>query len=155
VELLAAPSLFLEQAYDIALDQPYRTRVLKFIVKQDCIEIENYLVKEEQRFCGGARNPKLLASLTLEDLELTCGCNMIVTWTGKSFRGVVEPGKSCRVNWRGQETYLDNEFEIDGETLLSLDRGRDLETDERVWGSIAGPFHFQRQQSFAAEVCLA
>jgi len=36
--------------------------------------------------------------------------------------------------------------------LSSLDRGRDLETDEHLWGSIAGPFHFLRRVSFAAEV---
>jgi hypothetical protein len=58
------------------------------------------------------------------------------------------------VTWKGQETYLDNEFEISDTQLLSLDRGRDLETNERVWGSIAGPFNFTRIVSFADEVPL-
>ena len=51
-------------------------------------------------------------------------------------------------------SYLDNEFEVldQGATLISLDRGRDLETDERIWGSIAGPFHFKRVQNFASEI---
>ncbi|MEM7595758.1 MAG: CpcT/CpeT family chromophore lyase, partial [Cyanobacteria bacterium P01_A01_bin.83] len=30
--------------------------------------------------------------------------------------------------------------------------GRDPETDELVWGSVAGPFEFFPTQSFAAEV---
>jgi hypothetical protein len=36
--------------------------------------------------------------------------------------------------------------------LISLDRGYDPETNERVWGSVAGAFHFVRWQSFADEV---
>ena len=80
------------------------------------------------------------------------GCNMIVEWTGKTFKGRVEPGKACVVVRNEKTTYLDNEFEIDAENFFSLDRGRDVETDERVWGSVAGPFHFVRKQSFASEV---
>ncbi|MBC7824146.1 MAG: chorismate-binding protein, partial [Candidatus Parcubacteria bacterium] len=77
---------------------------------------------------------------------------MIVEWTGQSFKGRVEPGKACIVVRKGQTTYLDSEFEIDDQRLLSLDRGRDPETDEMVWGSVAGPFHFVRRASFADEV---
>ncbi len=39
--------------------------------------------------------------------------------------------------------------------FLSLDRGRDLESGERLWGSIAGPFHFVRWGNFADEVKLS
>lgn len=77
---------------------------------------------------------------------------MIVEWTGQSFKGQVEPGKACMVTRKGKETYLDSEFEIDGERFTSLDRGRDPETDEHVWGSVAGPFDFVRWASFADEV---
>ena len=83
-----------------------------------------------------------------------CGCGMDVTWTGTGFKGVVEPGKKCLIDRNGKTSYLDNEFEIldDGARLISLDRGRDPETDERLWGAIAGPFEFKRLQSFAAEL---
>ena len=69
-----------------------------------------------------------------------------------SFQGVIKPGKNCLVTRNGNETYLDNSFEIDDQKLISLDRGYDPITDELVWGSVAGPFHFQRRQSFADEV---
>jgi hypothetical protein len=49
-------------------------------------------------------------------------------------------------------TYLDSSFEINAEIFTSLDRGRDPETDEHLWGSIAGPFEFVRWASFADEV---
>jgi hypothetical protein len=49
-------------------------------------------------------------------------------------------------------TYLDNSFEISEQGLISVDRGLDPETDQLVWGSIAGPFEFVRRASFAEEV---
>jgi len=152
LELLSGVSLFLEQAYDFALNQPYRLRVMKLINAEDRIVIEHYTVKEEQKFYGASRDPERLKTLTADQLEKMPGSNMIVEWTGNSFKGRIEPGKGCIVVRNGKNTYLDNEFEIDAEKFFSLDRGRDLETDEHVWGSIAGPFHFVRWQNFADEV---
>lgn len=152
LELLSGVSLFLEQAYDYMLSQPYRMRVMKLIEAENHIVIEHYNLKEEQKFYGASRNLELLKSLSVEHLAKMPGCNMIVEWTGNSFKGRVEPGKGCIVVRNGKNTYLDNEFEIDTEKFLSLDRGRDMETDERLWGSIAGPFHFVRWSNFADEV---
>ncbi|PSO51258.1 MAG: chorismate-binding protein [Cyanobacteria bacterium SW_9_44_58] len=152
VELLSGISLFVEQAYDYMLHNPYRVRVLKLIQADDHIEIENYKLKESQPFFGASREPKRLLELSVDNLEKLPGCNMIVHWTGNSFKGEVEPGKACKVVRNGKETYLDSSFEIDNEKFISLDRGRDPETDERVWGSVAGAFHFVRWASFADEV---
>ncbi|MFM2429465.1 MAG: hypothetical protein RLZZ511_678 [Cyanobacteriota bacterium] len=149
--------IFLEQAYDFAIDQPYRIRVLQFIEEDGLIRVPHYRLKDEAAFKGSARDRAKLATLTLADLEPMCGCGMDVEWTGSGFKGRVEPGKQCLVDRKGQMTYLDNEFEVldQGKTLMSLDRGRDLETDERIWGSIAGPFHFTRVQDFGTEVPAA
>ncbi|HIK42355.1 chorismate-binding protein [Thermoleptolyngbya sichuanensis A183] len=152
VELLSGISLFVEQAYDYALNDPYRLRVLKLVNAGDHIEIENYTVKDETEFYGASRDLTQLSKLTGDRLEKLPGCNMIVEWTGHSFRGKVEPGKGCMVTRRGKETYLDSEFEIDDQIFISLDRGRDPETDEHIWGSVAGPFHFVRWASFADEI---
>jgi hypothetical protein len=152
VSLLDGVSLFVEQAYDYNLKDPYRVRVLKLIAAGDHIAIENYTVKDEQQYYGASRNLELLQRLKVEDLEKLPGCNMIVKWTGNSFEGQVEPGKACMVVRKGKTTYLDSTFEIDGEKFISRDRGRDPETDEHVWGSFGGPFHFVRWASFADEV---
>ncbi|GAA6619340.1 chromophore lyase CpcT/CpeT [Scytonema sp. NUACC26] len=154
LSLLSGVSFFVEQAYDYLLNDPYRLRVLKLIQAGDHIEIENYSVKEEQKFYGASRNLERLKTLTADDLEKLPGCNMIVEWTGKGFQGKVEPGKSCFVYRKGQKTYLDSDFEIDEHQFISRDRGRDPETDEHVWGSVAGPFYFVRWASFADEVKL-
>ncbi|MBR8839069.1 MAG: chromophore lyase CpcT/CpeT [Stigonema ocellatum SAG 48.90 = DSM 106950] len=152
LELLSGVSLYLEQAYDYALNDPYRVRVLKLINVGDHIEIENYSLKEEQQFYGASRDTQRLKALTNDQLEKLPGCTFIVEWTGHSFKGKVEPGKGCIVFRKGQKTYLDSEFEIDAEKFISHDRGRNPETDEHIWGAIAGPFHFVRWASFADEV---
>jgi len=152
LELLSGVSLYLEQAYDYALNDPYRVRVLKLLNAGDHIEIENYSVKEEQQFYGASRDIQRLKALTADQLEKLPGCSFIVEWTGHSFKGKVEPGKGCTVLRKGQKTYLDSEFEIDQEKFISHDRGRDPQTDEHIWGAIAGPFHFVRWGSFADEV---
>jgi hypothetical protein len=152
LDLLSGVSFFVEQAYDYMLNDPYRLRVLKLLVQGDRIEIENYTVQDEQDFYGASRDLKRLQQLSLDRLEKLPGCNMIVDWTGHSFKGHVEPGKACMVVRKGKTTYLDSEFEIDEKRFISLDRGRDPETDEHIWGSVAGPFEFVRVASFADEV---
>jgi hypothetical protein len=152
LEQLSGNCLFLEQAYDFMLDRPYRTRVLKFIVVDDRIILENYNLKEAEKFAGGSRNLEILKTVTDADLEKMPGCDMFVDWTGHSFRGTIQPGKNCIVVRNNKTTYLDNSFEVDANKLTSLDRGFDPETDELVWGSIAGDFLFDRWASFASEV---
>ena len=150
-ELMPGLCLYLEQAYDYMLQNPYRARVLHLMPQQDHILLENYTLRDGEKFLGGARNPERLKELTLADLEKMVGCNMIVEWTGRSFIGRVESGKACIVVRNGKTTYLDNQFEIDPDRLVSYDRGRDPVTDELVWGSIAGPFEFVRWDSFEVE----
>jgi len=152
LELLSGVSFYLEQAYDYALNQPYRVRVLKLVPQSDHIEIENYTLKEEEPFYGASRDLPRLQKLQAENLEKMPGCSFLTRWTGSSFKGEVEPGKACLVVRKGMTTYLDSTFEIDQERFVSWDRGRDPETDEHVWGAIAGPFQFVRYASFANEI---
>jgi len=152
LDIWGQTSLFLEQAYDFMLNAPYRLRILKFKIVDNQIQLENYKVKEQEKFFGASRNLEILKTLTPEHIEKLTGCDMDVEWTGSSFKGIIQPGKACIVERKGQKTYLDNSFEIDEQKLISFDRGFDPETDEMVWGSIAGPFHFVRTQSFADEV---
>lgn len=152
VELLSGVSFYVEQAYDYMLNDPYRVAVNKLVDAGDHIEIENYRVKDAEKFYGASRDLERLKALEPSNLEKLPGCNMIVEWTGHSFKGIIQPGKSCIVFRKGQNTYLDSDFEIDGEKFITRDRGRDPETDEQIWGSVAGPFKFVRWHSFADEV---
>jgi hypothetical protein len=152
VELLGGVSLYLEQAYDIELNSPYRVRVLKLIPIADRIDIENYAIVNEEQFYGASRDLQKLQELKKAEFKLMPGCTFLTHWTGSSFKGSVEPGKGCMVVRKGKNTYLDSEFEIDGDKFISHDRGRDPETDAHVWGALAGPFEFTRRASFADEI---
>ena len=151
-DLLDGTSLFLEQAYDFMLNAPYRLRVIRLSVVDDRIELENFKVKDQEEFYGASRNLELLSTLTSDRIEKMDGCDMDVVWTGNSFKGEIKPGKACIVERKGKVTYLDNSFELTSDRLISYDRGRDPETDELVWGSVAGPFEFTPLKSFAGEV---
>lgn len=154
LNVLAGVGFYLEQAYDFQLHRPYRARGMRLLVENDHIRIENYTLKNPELFYGASRDGDRLAQLTSDQFEKTPGCDMIVRWTGHSFKGSVEPGQACMVERNGRLTYLDSEFEIDQHQFISWDRGRDPDTHEHVWGALAGPFHFQRRTSFADEVCL-
>ncbi len=150
--LLPGIGLYVEQAYDYMLQEPYRVRVLELLSLEDHIEIKNYTLKDEKPFYGASREPERLQALSAEQLVVLPGCNMVVEWTGQSFKGRVEPGKACIVVRKGQTTYLDSEFEIDSEKFITHDRGRDPQTDEHLWGAVVGPFYFVRWKDFANEV---
>jgi hypothetical protein len=145
-------SLYLEQAYYYQLHLPYRVRVLHFMARENDVLLENYRVKDEAKFLGAARDRAKLLTLTPDDLEPMGGCDIIVQWTGDSFCGKVEPGKKCLVVRNGLNTYLDNEFIVTEDHMTSYDRGRDPETDELLWGSVAGPFEFDKVNRFENEV---
>jgi hypothetical protein len=150
----AGISLYLEQAYHFQLDKPYRIRVLHFIQRENDVLLENYKLKDEAQFLGSARDRAKLLTLTPEDLEPMGGCDIIVQRQGNSFNGKVEPGKKCMVVRNGMTTYLDNEFIVSADHMTSYDRGRDPKTDELLWGSIAGPFEFDKIDTFAHEISL-
>ncbi|MGD1903304.1 MAG: chromophore lyase CpcT/CpeT [Geitlerinemataceae cyanobacterium] len=154
--LLDGTALYLEQAYEYNLKSPYRTRVLnlKFTEVDGAsqITIENYAIEGKEEFYGASREPERLGSLGADRLTKLPCCDFHVTWTGECFQGTVEEGKGCMVERNGKMTYLQSTFQVFAERFTSLDRGYDPATDERVWGSIAGPFDFHRVTSFAEEL---
>ncbi|MGB3135384.1 MAG: chromophore lyase CpcT/CpeT [Nodosilinea sp.] len=151
-ETLDGLGFYIEQAYDFQLRQPYRARGMRLSAQGDHILIENYTLNDGETFHGASRDPEQLAKLTTDRFQKTPACNMIVHWTGHSFKGAVEPGNACMVTRNGKLTYLDSAFEIDADRFISWDRGRDPESNEHIWGSLAGPFMFKRRASFADEV---
>jgi hypothetical protein len=147
--------LFLEQAYDYELNHPYRTAVLHLIFQNDRIEMINYRLKNAETFFGASRDLDRLKILDIDAIEQLQGCTQWVDRTDQqTFKGAVEPGKKCCINRKGVDTYLAIEFEVTENTYSSLDRGYDIVTDERVWGSIAGAFQFVKKTSFSNEITI-
>ncbi|MFN7638456.1 MAG: chromophore lyase CpcT/CpeT [Pseudanabaena sp.] len=147
--------LFLEQAYDYELNHPYRTAVLHLVFQNDRIEMINYRLKNAETFFGASRDLDRLKVLDIDAIEQLQGCTQWVDRTDQqTFKGAVEPGKKCCINRKGVDTYLAIEFEVTENTYSSLDRGYDIVTDERVWGSIAGAFQFVKKTSFSNEITI-
>ena len=147
--------LFLEQAYDYELNHPYRTAVLHLIYANDRIEMVNYSLKNAATFFGASRDLALLAGLDAAAIDKLEGCTQWVQRADeKTFKGNVEPGKKCCINRKGVDTYLTIEFEVTENSYSSLDRGYDVVTDERVWGSVAGAFEFTKKASFSDEISI-
>ncbi|MFN5262783.1 MAG: chromophore lyase CpcT/CpeT [Pseudanabaena sp.] len=147
--------LFLEQAYDYEINHPYRTAVLHLVFQNDRIEMINYRLKNAETFFGASRDLDRLKVLDIDAIEQLQGCTQWVDRTDQqTFKGAVEPGKKCCINRKGVDTYLAIEFEVTENTYSSLDRGYDIVTDERVWGSIAGAFQFVKKTSFSNEITI-
>jgi hypothetical protein len=145
--------LFLEQAYDYELNHPYRTAVLHLIHNNDRIEMTNFRLKNAEAFFGASRDRDRLQMLDTEAIIKLNGCTQWVHRVDQhTFKGMVEPGNQCCVHRKGVDTYLEIEFIVTETTYSSLDRGYDLVTNERVWGSIAGAFEFNKKNSFADEI---
>lgn len=148
--VLQGIGFYVEQAYDIALEQPYRQRVIHLMAEPDGqIRIQNYSLKQPQRYQGAGRDLSQLQSLEATELERLPGCVTQVEWTGSSYRGRSIPGKTCIILRKNQQTYLRSEFEVTASHFQSLDQGLDPITDQVVWGSLSGPFQFVKKEDFS------
>ena len=105
----------------------------------------------------GAHEKELLEPLTKSMLlPLPCACNTVYVWVEEEggYVGFSRPGKGCIIRRGGTEraTYLDSKITLGETSYKPWDTGRDLETDERVWGGALGPFDFIAKTRFDDEV---
>ena len=149
---LAPGSLLLEQSYAINPVAPYRIRVLR-PERRDCqLVIHNQSLREAERFWGAVEDADKRAAITVADLQHLEGCTYVVQERGDGFVGEVEPGCRCLVERKGATAYLVSSFEIDPAGMRTIDRGHDPQTHEQLWGSLAGPFEFERTEDYSAEI---
>lgn len=149
---LAPGSLLLEQSYAISPGTPYRIRVLRAERRDGDLIIHNQALHEEQRFWGATKDEGRRGSITAGDLQPLEGCTYVVRELGDGFVGEVEPGCRCLVERKGSLAYLVSSFEIDSRGMRTIDRGHDPTTHEQLWGSLAGPFEFERTDDYRAEL---
>jgi CpeT protein len=151
-EFFNAIGFYSEQVYDYDLWSPYRQGVHKLVDRGEDSYIENYSLKDATLYAGAAREPEILKTITHDCLERRCNCSMIFHREGDMFRGQVEPGNQCFVERNGSKTYLISDVEITENTWVSLDKGMDINTHEKLWGSAFGMLRFEKVASFADEI---
>lgn len=142
-------SFYTESAYDYNLDGPYKTSVVRIENDgDDNLELASYKVANAEEYWKGAYITELLEPLTPDQLtRLSDKCNTVFVWneTQKRYDATSKPGKECRITRPGkdEDTYLDSQIELTESTYSAWDIGRDVETDERVWGAALGAFEFK------------
>ncbi|MCS5694224.1 chromophore lyase CpcT/CpeT [Cyanobium sp. FGCU-6] len=145
-------SLLLEQSYAINPVAPYRIRVLRPERRDGQLIIHNQSLRDAERFWGAVEDADKRAAIREADLNLLEGCTYVVQGRGDGFVGEVEPGCRCLVERKGATAYLVSSFEIDPAGMRTIDRGHDPQTHEQLWGSLAGPFQFERTEDYSAEI---
>jgi len=149
---LESGSLLLEQSYAINPAAPYRIRVLRAEQQGEGLIIHNQALHEDQRFWGAVDDPAKRAAITAEDLRSLEGCAYVVRETSAGFSGEVEPGCRCMVERKGALSYLVSSFELTERGMRTIDRGHDPTSHEQLWGSLAGPFEFERTEDYSQEL---
>ena len=145
-------SLLLEQSYAINPAAPYRIRVLRAQRQGDQLTISNQALVDDQRFWGAVDNAELRQSIQPGDLRPLDGCDYVVREQGDGFVGEVEAGCRCMVERKGSITYLVSRLELSPTSMRTIDTGHDPTSHERVWGSRAGPFEFERTHDYSEEI---
>ena len=149
---LAPGSLLLEQTYAITPGTPYRIRVLRAEQREGELIIHNQALRDEQRFWGAIEDEGRRQTIGDADLLPLEGCTYVVREVGEGFSGEVEPGCRCLVERKGSLAYLVSSFEIDPRGMRTIDRGHDPATHEQLWGSLAGPFEFERTHDYSGDI---
>jgi hypothetical protein len=145
-------SLLLEQSYAINPAAPYRIRVLRAQSQGDQLTISNQALVDDQSFWGAVDNEELRQSIQPSDLRPLEGCAYVVREQGDGFVGEVEPGCRCMVERKGSITYLVSRLELSPKGMRTIDTGHDPTSHKQVWGSLAGPFVFERTNDYSEEI---
>ena len=152
IEHLRPGSILLEQTYAVDPEHPYRLRIIRAEeIENGVIKLWNHLVREPTRYTKATSELNLRKQIRETDLIPLDNCHYQVVEREDGYHGAIEPGCQCMVNRNGKDTVLVSSFHLNGETLLTLDRGLDPVTSERCWGSIAGEFRFRKCQSWEAK----
>lgn len=140
IEGLTAPEVrtfYVEQAAAGAEATPYRQRVYA-LTRRDGVPVNRiYKIKQPERFVGGHADPAKLAALTLAEIDLEEGCDLV--WTRMSdalYAGITGVGGTCRSTWRGG-AYAVSQVQLTPWSVTSLDQGFD-DRGEHKWGPKPG-----------------
>lgn len=132
--------LYVEQAMFEKQDKPYRVRIYKISQKGNEFLSEIYTLKDEKKWIGKWNSPTSFEELSIDDIELKEGCEVILKRTNKNeFKG--QTGyKTCPSELRGA-SYATSIVTITKNKILSWDQGFDV-NEKQVWGAEKGGYEF-------------
>ncbi|RCJ40208.1 chorismate mutase [Nostoc minutum NIES-26] len=149
-------TLFAEQANIINLDRPYRQRIMRLMPSQDSgsTMIQYYMLKDPSALSGAGRNPALLKTLAIEQLDLLPGCILTVTQeilapNSYKFAATPLPETRCSFTYLGKSVQVSLGFEATTAEFHSYDKGIDPETGKATWGAIIGPYRYTKREQYS------
>lgn len=139
------PWFYSEQSFDYLPWSPYKQSLHRLIHYQDTFIVENYALKSPERFAGSGFRTSLLKDINKEGSYKRSGCSMYFKEIKKShYLGHVEPGNNCLIDRAGTSTYLISKVEFNAKSWTSLDKGMEISTHKKVWGSDHGALKFKK-----------
>jgi len=143
--------LYVEQAMAEAPERPYRQRAYRVrMIDGEAPDAESAVFEfagDPLRLAGAWNDPRRLARIRIDDLQLREGCEVILLarfggrdgmlWEGSTL------GDRCASTLMGA-TYAQSEVQIYADRIHTWDRGYDA-NGKQVWGSVNGPYEFRRE----------
>lgn len=133
--------LYVEQALESTLEQPYRQRIYRVFEEDSVFISEIYLTPNPKVLIGQWENDSIWSSLHPDSLTLKDGCAVKLRYNGTEFVGATDSA-ACPSDMRGA-SFAMSEVIIDDDGLTSWDRGFDS-TGVQVWGAEKGGYRFDR-----------
>ncbi|WP_299102626.1 chromophore lyase CpcT/CpeT [uncultured Winogradskyella sp.] len=135
--------LYVEQALTSTPNKPYRQRIYEITKTTDSLfSSVIYKLDTDSLWVGQWKNPKAFDSISINDIALKDGCEVILKRYGpKQFRGKTADN-TCISTMRGS-SYARSEVEILEDKVISWDRGFDADGNY-VWGAENGGYIFNK-----------
>lgn len=134
--------LYVEQALAEKPDKPYRVRIYHLFKRGDEFVSEIYTLKNEKDWIGKGATPEAFNKLTMSEIELKEGCEVILKKTGPKIYEGATGDKTCPSELRGA-AYANSKVTISEGKLVSWDQGFDKE-GKQVWGAEKGGYVFDK-----------
>jgi CpeT protein len=135
--------LYVEQALFSKQDKPYRVRIYKISQRgENEFVSEIYTLKNEKDWIGKWNTPEAFDKLSLDEIELKQGCEVVLKRIAKNkFEGQTG-AKSCPSELRGA-SYATSKVTVLFNQILSWDQGFD-DNGKQVWGAEKGGYIFDK-----------
>ena len=135
--------LYVEQAQNTRPNSPYRQRIYEVKRHSDStFSSAIYRLNTDSLWIGKWKNPKAFDSITLENISLKEGCDVILNKVApKYFTG--KTGDNTCVSSMNGASFARSEVEILEDKIISWDRGFDA-NGNYVWGAEKSGYIFNK-----------
>ena len=117
--------------------KPYRQFVIEIIESDDKLITKNYKIDNEKHY--HMRNMDSI----FDNIIYVEKCDRIFTLKNGVYVSEMTSCE-CIVDWKGQQTYVENSSMLSENKYRIYDKGFSVDTNEYVWGSQHGHYDFER-----------